>query len=159
MPGAIADPNLGGFTARVDGFWCGGICNIWVIFLYFENLITNPMAKSVKTKQRAPQFEVQWKDNVPEVTYFNKDGYSIVAKVENGKYIVTRVGWDEDPTKGESIVVTPKDTLKLMDNLKVKNPDTLIRVFGKKFALKEPHKAFFKIKTSLERRGIPYEIK
>lgn len=117
------------------------------------------MAKSVKTKQRPPQIEVEWKDKVPEATYFNRDGYSIVAKVEKGKYIVTRVGWDEDPTKGESIVVSPNDTIKLMNNLKVKNHDTLIRVFGKKFAVKEPHRAYFKIKTSLERRGIPYEIK
>ncbi len=117
------------------------------------------MAKSVKTKQRSPQIDVQWENKVPVATYFNRDGYSIVAKVENGKYVVTRCGWDEDPAKEESIVVSQKDTIKLMDNLKVKNPDTLIRVFGKKFAVKEPHMAYFKIKTSLERRGIPYEIK
>ena len=28
-----------------------------------------------------------------------------------------------------------------------------------RFALKEPHNAFAKIKTSLERRGIPYKVK
>ena len=43
-----------------------------------------------------------------------------------------------------------------MDSLKVKNPDTLIKVLGKRFALKEPHNSFIKIQTSLERRGIPY---
>ena len=53
--------------------------------------------------------------------------------------------------------MSAKDTRRLMDSLRVKNPDTLIRVLGKKFALKEPHNAFVKIQTSLERRGIPYE--
>ena len=46
-----------------------------------------------------------------------------------------------------------------MDSLKVKNPDTLIKTLGKKFALKEPHNSFIKIQTSLERRGIPFEKK
>ena len=79
--------------------------------------------------------------------------------MEKGQYILTRYGWDEDPGKGESLVVSAKDTVKLMDSLKVKNPDTLIRALGRRFALKEPHNSFAKIRTSLERRGIPYKIK
>ena len=115
-----------------------------------------PMAKSDIKKKRSPEISILWKDNVPEATYFKGNGYSIVAKVENGKYILTRYGWDEDPEKGESIVVSPKDTLRLMDSLKVKHPDTLIKALGKRFALKEPHNSFVKILTSLGRRGIPY---
>jgi hypothetical protein len=46
-----------------------------------------------------------------------------------------------------------------MDSLRVKNPDTLIRALGKRFALKEPHNSFVKIQTSLDRRGIPYKRK
>lgn len=117
------------------------------------------MAKSDKTKQRAPQIEVIWKDNVPEAKYFSSKDYSISAKVEDGKYILTRYGWDEDPGKGESIVVSARDTSKLKESLRVKNHDTLIKVLGKKFALKEPHNSFAKIRTSLDRRGIPYELK
>lgn len=116
-------------------------------------------AKKDTKKQRSPEIEVVWKENVPEATYFNRNGYSIVAKVEKGQYILTRVGWDEDPEKGESLIVSAKDTLRLMDSLKVKNPYTLIKALGKRFALKEPHNSFFKIVTSLERRGIPYERK
>lgn len=116
-------------------------------------------AKKDVKKQRSPEIGIVWKDNVPEATYFDRNGYSIVAKVEKGQYILTRVGWDEDPEKAESLVVSAKDTLRLMDSLKVKNPDTLIKALGKRFALKEPHNAFFKIVTSLERRGIPYERK
>lgn len=100
------------------------------------------MAKSDSKKKRSPEISIIWKDDVPEATYFKGNGYSIVAKVENGKYILTRYGWDEDPEKGESIVVSPKDTL--------------IKALGKKFALKEPHNSFVKILTSLGRRGIPY---
>ncbi len=117
------------------------------------------MAKSDVRKKRCPEIEVIWKDDVPEATYFNRDGYRIVAKVENGQYILTRYGWDEDPLKGESITVSAKNTAKLMDSLRVKNPDTLVRALGKRFALKEPHNSFIKIQTSLERRGIPYERK
>lgn len=117
------------------------------------------MAKSVKTKQRSPQIEIIWKDDVPEATYFNRDGYKIVAKVEKDSFIITRFGWDEDPEKGESLVVSAKDTLKLKDSLRVKNNDTLIKALGKRFAIKEPHNAYFKIKASLERRGVPYKIK
>ena len=117
------------------------------------------MAKKDVKKVRCPQIDVVWNGNVPEAEYFNSNGYRIVAKVENGKYILTRYGWDEDPEKGESIIVSEKDTVKLMDSLKVKNPDTLIKVLGKRFALKEPHNSFIKIQTSLERRGIPYEKK
>ena len=117
------------------------------------------MAKSDTRKVRGPQIEVLWKDNVPEATYFKRNEYSIVAKVENGQYILTRYGWDEDPARGESIVVSAADTRRLMDSLQVKNSDTLIRVLGKRFALKEPHNSFVKIQTSLERRGIPYERK
>lgn len=100
------------------------------------------MAKSDTKKKRSPEISIIWKDDVPEATYFKGNGYSIVAKVENGKYILTRYGWDEDPEKGESIVVSPKDTL--------------IKALGKRFALKEPHNSFVKILTSLGRRGIPY---
>lgn len=117
------------------------------------------MAKTDSKKQRSPQIEVLWNGNVPEATYFKREEYRIVAKVENGKYILCRYGWDEDPAKGECIIVSAKDTLRLMDSLKVKNPDTLIKTLGKKFALKEPHNSFIKIQTSLERRGIPFEKK
>lgn len=116
------------------------------------------MAKSDTKKQRSAEIEIRWKDQVPEAVYFQGNGYCIVAKVESGQYMLTRYGWDEDPAKGESLVVSPKDTVKLMDSLRVKRPDTLIRSLGRRFALKEPHNAFVKIKTSLERRGIPYEI-
>lgn len=117
------------------------------------------MAKSDIKKQRTPEIKVIFKENVPEATYFKSNDYCIVAKVENGKYIVTRYGWDEDPSKGESLIVSAKDTLRLMESLRVKNPDTLIKALGKRFALKEPHNSFVKILTSLERRGIPYERK
>ena len=115
------------------------------------------MAKSDIKKQKSPQIDVVWNGDVPEATYFKREEYCIVAKVEKGKFILTRYGWDEDPGKGESVTVSAKDTRRLMDSLKVKNPDTLIRVLGKRCALKEPHNAFVKILTSLERRGIPYE--
>ena len=117
------------------------------------------MAKSGTKKQRSPEIEIIWNDNVPQATYFKGNGYSIVAKVEKGQYILTRYGWDEDPEKGESLVVSPDATRRLKESLKVKNPDTLIRSLGKRFALKEPHNSFVKIMTSLERRGIPYEKK
>ncbi len=116
-------------------------------------------AKSDTKKQRSPEIGIVWKDNVPEATYFNQNGYSIVAKVEKGQFILTRDGWDDDPKKGESLVVSAKDTGRLKDSLKVKNDDTLIKALGRRFALKEPHNAFAKIKTSLERRGIPYKVK
>ena len=114
------------------------------------------MAKSDIKKQKSPVIEILWNENVPEATYFKSNDYAIIAKVENGKYILTRYGWDEDPAKGESLVVSAKDTRRLMDSLKVKNPDTLIKALGRRFALKEPHNAFVKIRTSLDRRGIPY---
>ena len=117
------------------------------------------MAKSDTKKLRSPEIKVTWNDNVPEASYFNRNGYSIVAKVEKGQYILTRFGWDDDPGKGECAVVSPSGTLRLMESLKVKHPDTLIKVLGKRFALKEPHNCFFKILTSLERRGVPYERK
>ena len=115
------------------------------------------MVKSDTKKVRSPQVEVCWNGDVPEATYFKREEYSIIAKVENGSYILTRYGWNEDPNKGESIIVSPEDTLRLMDSLKVKNPDTLIKALGKRFALKEPHNSFVKIQTSLDRRGIPYK--
>lgn len=119
-----------------------------------------PMAAKKDTKkQRSPEIEVVWKDNVPEAVYFDRNGYSIVAKVEKGQYILTRYGWGEDPEKGESLIVSAKDTLRLMDSLKVKKSDTLIKALGKRFALKEPHNSFVKILISLERRGILYERK
>ena len=100
------------------------------------------MAKSVTMKQRSPEIGIVWNENVPQATYFKSDGYCIVAKVENGQYILARYGWDEDPQKGECVIVSPKDTL--------------IKSLGKRFALKEPHNSFVKILASLERRGIPY---
>ena len=117
------------------------------------------MAKSDVKKVKSPEIEVIWKDNVPEATYFKRNEYSIVAKVEKGQYIITRLGWDEDPEKGDSLIVSPKDTLRLMDSLKVRKADTLLKALGKRFALKEPHNCFFKIMTSLQRRGIPFERK
>ncbi len=117
------------------------------------------MAKSDVKKLRSPEIDVVMKDNGPEATYFKSNGYSIVAKVENGKYILTRYGWDEDPEKGESIVVSAKDTLRLMDSLKARHPESLIKALGRRFALKEPHNSFVKILTSLQRRGIPFEKK
>lgn len=116
------------------------------------------MAKSDTKKVRTPQIEVVWNENVPEATYFKSADFCIAAKVEKGKFTLTRFGWDGDPNKGESLVVSAKDTLRLMENLKVKNFDTLLRVLGKKFALKEPHNAFPKIQISLLRRGIPYKV-
>ena len=117
------------------------------------------MAKSDNRKLRSPEISVLWKENVPQATYFKRDEYCIAAKVEKGRYILTRCGWDEDPDKSESIVVSAADTLRLMESLRVKNPDTLIKALGRRFALKEPHNSFFKIQTSLERRGIPFEKK
>ena len=117
------------------------------------------MAKSDTKKLRSPEIKVAFNENVPEAVYFKSEPYCIVAKVEKGKYILTRYGWNGDPQKGENLVVSPKDTLRLMESLKVKHPDTLIRALGKRFALKEPHNSFVKIRTSLERRGIPYEVK
>ena len=116
-------------------------------------------AKSDTKKQRSPEIGIVWKDNVPEATYFNRNGYSIVAKVENGQFIMTRDGWDDDPEKAESVIVSQQNTAKLKDSLKVKHPESLLKALGKRFALKEPHNAFVKILTSLERRGIPYERK
>ena len=117
------------------------------------------MAKSDTKRQRSPQIEIRWNGNVPEATYFEREEYRIIAKVEKGQYILTRYGWDEDPNKAESIIVSAKDTVRLMDSLKVKRPDTLIKALGKRFALKEPHNSYVKIQTSLDRRGIPYEKK
>ena len=113
-------------------------------------------AKKDTKKQRSPKIEIVWKDNVPEAIYFNRNGYNIVAKVEKGQFILTRDGWDDDPENGESLVVSVNDTARLKDSLRIKNNDTLIKVLGKKFALKEPHNTFIKIQASLDRRGIPY---
>ena len=113
-------------------------------------------AKSDTKKQRSPEIEIVWKDNVPEATYFNRNGYSIVAKVENGQFILVRDGWDDDPVKKDIVTVSQFHTAKLKDSLKVKQADSLLKVLGKKFALKEPHKAFGKILMSLERRGIRF---
>ena len=117
------------------------------------------MAQTTKTKVKCPAIEVTWEGNVHQAVYFEREEYRIIAKLEKGKYIVTRYGWDEDPAVSESIVVSKKDTVRLMEDLKVDKPDDLILFFGKRFALKEPHKCFGKIKISLGRRGIPYEVK
>ena len=118
------------------------------------------MAKSDVKKIKSPEIGVTRNGSVLESTYFDRNGYQIVAKVENGQFILSRcgAGWGE-PEKGESIVVSPNDTRKLMDSLKVKHPETLIKSLGKRFALKEPHNSFVKIMTSLQRRGIPFERK
>ena len=113
-------------------------------------------AKKDIRKQRSPEIEIVWKDKVPEAAYFKGNGYGIVAKVEKGQFILTRYGWNDDPEKGESLVVSADNTARLKDSLRVKNNDTLIRALGKRFALKEPHNSFIKIQTSLERRGIPF---
>ena len=114
-------------------------------------------AKKDAKKVRCPEIEVVWNGDVPECVYFDRNGYKTVGKVEKGQFILTWDGWDEDPDKAQGLIVTPSDTKKLMESLDVKNPDTLLRVLGKKFALKEPHKAHLKIMTSLDRRGIPYK--
>ncbi len=113
-------------------------------------------AKSDTKKQRSPEIEIVWKGNVPEATYFNRNDYSIVAKVENGQFILARDGWDDDPEKKDVVTVSQFYTAKLKDSLKVKQPDALLKALGKRFALKEPHKAFGKILMSLERRGIRF---
>ena len=117
------------------------------------------MAKSDVKKIKSPEIEVILNGNVPEATYFDRNGYKIVAKVENGQFILTRFGWDEDPAKGESLIVSAKDTRRLMDSLNVKHPETLLQALGRRFALTEPHNSFVKILTSLQRRGIPFERK
>ena len=117
------------------------------------------MAKSDVKKIKSPEIAVILNGNVPEATYFDRNGYKIVAKVENGQFILTRFGWDEDPAKGESLIVSAKDTRRLMDSLNVKHPETLLKALGRRFALKEPHNSFVKILTSLQRRGIPFERK
>ena len=117
------------------------------------------MAKSDVKKIKSPEIGVTKNGNVLESTYFDRNGYKIVAKVENGQFILTRFGWDEDPAKGESLIVSAKDTRRLMDSLNVKHPETLLKALGRRFALKEPHNSFVKILTSLQRRGIPFERK
>lgn len=116
------------------------------------------MAKSDNKKVKSPEIPVVYNGNNPEAVYLDRNGYKIVAKVENGQFILTRTGpgWG-DPEKGESIVVTPNNTTRLKESLKVKNADTMLKALGKRFALKEPHTAFGKIITSLQRRGIPFE--
>lgn len=42
-------------------------------------------AKKDTKEQRSPEIEVIWKENVPEAVYFDRNGYSIVAKVEKGR--------------------------------------------------------------------------
>ena len=115
------------------------------------------MAKSDIKKQKSSNFEVVWKENVPEVTYYNSYGYSIVAKVENGQFILTRDGWDDDPNNAESVTVSPMHTDRLKASFKVKHSESLLKAIGRRFAQNEPHKAYAKILTSLDRRGIPYE--
>ena len=116
------------------------------------------MAKSDTKKKRCPEIEITWNDKVLEATYFKSNDFCIVAKVEDGQYILTRYGWDGDPAKGDKLTVSKKDTFRLMESLKVKNPDTLIKALGRRFALKDPHNSFVKIATSLDRRGIPYKL-
>ena len=89
-------------------------------------------AKKDVKKVKGPGIEVVWNGGVPEVTYFERNGYKTVGKVEKGQFTLTWDGWDEDP-------------------------DTLLKVLGRKFAQKEPHKAHLKIMTSLDRRGVPYK--
>ena len=134
----------------------------WIILQFFiylpHKLLTlNTMAaKSDVKKKRSPEIEIVWKDNVPEATYFNRNGYSIVAKVDNGQFIMTRDGWDDDPEKKDIVTVSQLYTAKLKESLKVKQSDSLLKALGKRFALKEPHNSFVKILISLERRGIRF---
>jgi hypothetical protein len=113
-------------------------------------------AKSDVKKIKSPEIGVTKNGNVLESTYFDRNGYKIVAKVENGQFILSRcgAGWG-NPETGESIVVSASDTRKLMDSLKVKHPETLIKSLGKRFALKEPHNSFVKIMTSLSGEASP----
>ena len=114
-------------------------------------------AKKDTKKVRCPEFEVVWNGNEPQITYFKRNEYQTIGKVEKGQFILTWDGWDEEPDKAQGIVCMPADTRKLMDSLDVKNYDTLLKVLGRKFAQKEPHKAHLKIMTSLDRRGVPYK--
>ena len=114
-------------------------------------------AKKDIKKVKGPVFEVVWNGGVPEITYFKRNEYKTVGKVEKGQFILTWNGWDEEPDKAQRIVCTPADTRKLMDSLDVKNPDTLLKVLGRKFAQKESHRAHLKIMASLDRRGVPYK--
>ena len=118
------------------------------------------MVKSDVKKIKSPEIGVIQNENGVESTYFDRNGYKIVAKVENGQFILSRcgAGWG-NPETGESIIVSPNDTRKLMDSLQVKHHETLLKSLGKRFALKEPHNSFVKILTSLQRRGIPFERK
>ena len=115
------------------------------------------MGKSDIKKQRSSNIEIVWKENVPEATYYNRYGYSIVAKVKNGQFILTRDGWDDDPNNSEGIIVSPMNTDRLRASFKVKHYDSLLKAIGRRFAQNEPHKAYAKILTSLDRRGIPYD--
>ncbi|MBR0534269.1 MAG: hypothetical protein IJK19_06230 [Bacteroidales bacterium] len=115
------------------------------------------MAKSDIKKQRSSNIEIVWKENVPQATYYNRAGYSIVAKVENGQFILTRDGWDDDPKNAEGVIVSPMHTARLKDSFNVKHSDTLLKAIGRRFAQNEPHKAYARILTSLDRRGIPYQ--
>ena len=117
------------------------------------------MAKSDTKKVRSKEIVVVCENDIPQSTYFEGNGFKIIAKVEKGQYIVTRYGWSGDPEVGESIVVTAKDTVKLMESYKVPTPEALVEAVGNRFARKEAHKCFDKIKLSLQRRGVPYTIK
>lgn len=114
-------------------------------------------AKKDTKKVRHPEFEVVWNGDVPELTYFQRNEYKTVGKVEKGQFILTWDGWDEEPDKAQGLKCTPADTRKLMDSLDVKGYDTLLKVLARKFAQKEPHKAHLKIMTSLDRRGVSYQ--
>ena len=81
------------------------------------------MAKSDTKKVKSPEIEIFWDGDIPKAYYFKRNEYSILAKVENGRYILSRYGWDEDPNKGECIIVSKPDTARLMDSLKVSKPD------------------------------------
>ena len=117
------------------------------------------MAKSDTSKVRSKEIVVVCDNDVPQAIYFEGNGLKIIAKVEKGKYTVTRYGWSGTPEAEESLVVTAKDTIKLMESFKVPTPEALVEAVGNRFARKESHKCFGKIKLSLQRRGIPYTIK
>ena len=66
---------------------------------------------------------------------------------------------DKTKLRSPQIDVIWKDNVPEASYFKSNEYSTLIKALGKRFALKEPHNSFAKIRTSLDRSGIPYELK
>ena len=66
-------------------------------------------AKKDTKKVRHPEFEVVWNGDVPELTYFQRNEYKTVGKVEKGQFILTWDGWDEEPDKAHLKIMTSLD--------------------------------------------------